>query len=128
VLTRVPVDAKVVTDTPAAPPPESPFVTPEESKVSYTPASANRSGEKVPTLEEDLAAQSGTPAPGSEEPLTEREKKLVAARAAHAPTISKVVKPRLSFILSGGQAPVKEENSAAADEDKKPPDIRTLNE
>jgi len=70
-------------------------------------------GENVPTLEDNFRAENkGTPLP-TEPPLTEREQQLAEARKEHAAHASHGVKPRLSFILSGGQAPAAEENQAA---------------
>lgn len=65
-------------------------------------------------------------------PITEREKQLAAARAAHPMQPIPAVKPRLSYILSGGRAPVPEENQTAINHaEPKPqdgPGTSTLNE
>ena len=55
--------------------------------------------------------------------MTEREQEIAAARAAH-PQIQSgtVVKPRLSFILSGGQAPAPEDNEKALSAEQKQPE------
>jgi len=85
----------------------------------------------VPTLEENFLEESGTPLPTSP-PLTEREQQLAAARAAHPVQPVQNVKPRLSFILSGGAAPVPEENQTALNHgEHKPhdePGAKTLHE
>lgn len=89
--------------------------------------------DSVPTLEENFLAEPGKPIP-STAPVTEREQQIAAAREAHAQA-NPGLKPRLSFILSGGQAPPPEENQSALnhDQDKKqeaPPQdsARTLHE
>jgi hypothetical protein len=98
-LIRVPADAPIVTKAPV------PAMTP-----STTPAAAGIG--TVPTLEENFLAESGTPLPATP-PLTEREQQLAAARAAHPVAPNPQVKPRLSFILSGGAAPAQQENESA---------------
>src|SRR6185312_951559 len=94
-LVRIPVDAPLATSKPipAAIPPAPPG-----------PGAAN-----VPTLEENFLEESGTPLP-STPPMTEREQQIAAARAARPVVPNPTVKPRLSYILSGGQAPVQQEN------------------
>jgi hypothetical protein len=89
----VPADATIVTKTPES-------------------ASTLMGSGQVPTLEENFLSDPGAPLP-SEPPITEREQELAAARAAHAKDITQAVKPRLSFILSGGQAPLQQENESA---------------
>lgn len=114
-LIRVPQSGAVVTAKPPAA--EDPLAT-DEAKVSYRPAEEPGAA-KVPTLEENFSDNSG--APKSDNPLTQREQEIAAARAAHSAQPVSYVKPRLSFILSGGQAPVPEENKAAArSEENKP--------
>jgi hypothetical protein len=105
VLTRVPADAAIVVN------PEATEGASEE-KASYAPAESEKNSEVFPTLEENLREESGTPAPGSN-PVTEREQQIAAARAAHAAQAAQQIKPRLSFILSGGAAPAPEENESA---------------
>ncbi|HXT10677.1 MAG TPA: hypothetical protein VN873_03875 [Candidatus Angelobacter sp.] len=90
-------------------------------------------GENVPTLEDNFRAdEKGTPLP-SEPPLTEREQQLAAARKEHAAHASQI-KPRLSFILSGGAAPVPEENQKALEPPEQknpegpPDDTKTVQE
>lgn len=110
-LIRVPHDAEIVREVPPPPP-------------------ANTSGAgiaEVPTLEDNFLAESGTPLP-TPPPVTEREAQLAAAKAASEHN-KKVIKPRLSFILSGGQAPVREENEhALVDDPQKDSNHKTLNE
>lgn len=67
----------------------------------------------VPTLDENFAAQedAGAALP-SNPPVTEREQQIAAARAARAQS-EPAIKPRLSFILSGGEKPPPEENESA---------------
>ena len=86
----------------------------EGAKASYVPIETVKlkSDITVPTLEENFLADSTTPIAG-EPPLTEREQQIAAARAAHAAQVAPPVKPRLSFILSGGEAPPPEENKMA---------------
>ena len=128
-LIRVPEKAEVVPTKPP-PAPENPFAV-EEEKVSYTPT-GEPAAEKVPTLDEDLEKQSD---PESHVPVTEREQQIAAARTHSTEPITHV-KPRLSFILSGGQAPAPEENESALTEEQKQralPDklkaqIKSLNE
>jgi hypothetical protein len=118
-LVRVPTDAPIVIKPP--PPAE--------------PAAAAILGAGVPiipTLEENFLEKSGTPLPTSP-PLTEREQQLAAARAAHPVQPAPIVKPRLSYILSGGEAPVPEENESALHvehkpHDHSPPEAKTLSE
>ena len=95
-----------------------------------TPPAANTTGAgiaEVPTLEDNFLAESGTPLPAPP-PVTERETQLAAAKAASAHS-QKVIKPRLSFILSGGQAPAPEENEhALVDDPQKDSDHKTVHE
>jgi len=126
-LIRVPNQGDVVKVKPTAT--ENPFAT-DDSKVSYT-STEEPASEKVPTLGEDLEQHSGKP----EMPVTEREQQIAAARAHTTEPVTHV-KPRLSFILSGGQAPAREENESALTEEQKKratPDklksqIKSLNE
>src|SRR5215472_17986515 len=106
-LIRVPEKGDVVpAKLPAKPTEtENPFAVDEE-KVSYT-STQEPAAEKVPTLDEDLEKHSDHP--GSKVPVTEREQQIAAARTHTTEPITHV-KPRLSFILSGGQAPAREEN------------------
>jgi hypothetical protein len=99
-LIRVPTDAPIVrkTSLPATTPP---------------PSAAPPGMGPVPTLEENFLAESGTPLPTTP-PVTEREQEIAAARAAHPVLPSSQVKPRLSFILSGGEAPAAQENESAS--------------
>jgi hypothetical protein len=116
-LVRVPVDAPIVVKTP---PPTEPAAT----------ATTGGGVPVVPTLEENFLEESGTPLPASP-PLTEREQQIAAARAAHPVQPASTVKPRLSFILSGGAAPVPEENHSAVHPEHKPDDdhhTKTLHE
>ncbi len=105
-LIRVPSTGKVVnTKQPAA----------EEKKVSYTSTKPERPGPaEAPTLEENFAGKTE-----AGQPVTEREQQLAAARAQHTAHPTSQVKPRLSFILSGGKAPVPEENDAALTPEQK---------
>jgi hypothetical protein len=98
-LVRVPTNAEIVIKSaiPATPPPPTPIA-------AGLP--------KVPTLEENFLEEAGTPVPTTP-PITEREQQIAAARAAHPMQSTPAVKPRLSFILSGGEAPVAEENQTA---------------
>lgn len=89
---------------------ENPLNT-DDSKASYAPTGEPETA-KVPTLEENFSDNAGSPK--SDNPPTLREQEIAAARAAHSAQPVSYVKPRLSFILSGGQAPVPEENKAAA--------------
>ncbi|HWC58389.1 MAG TPA: hypothetical protein VHC44_01750 [Verrucomicrobiae bacterium] len=117
-LVRVPADAPLATaaqSTPAALPP--------------TPTAGGTLA--VPTLEENFLNENGTPAP-SVPPLTAREQQIAAARAAHQAASTSAVKPRLSYILSGGQAPAPQENESAAHAEHKqaddPPHAKSLSE
>lgn len=96
-VVRVPADAPRVSDdsTPTAAP--------------NVPAAASTL--TVPTLEENFANDSAPVA--TPPPITEREQQIAAARAAHPVGAIAAVKPRLSYILSGGQAPVAKENESA---------------
>jgi len=78
-----------------------------------TPVPAPTGVANVPTLEENFLQESGAPLP-STPPITEREQKIAAARAAHPLQPNPQVKPRLSYILSGGEAPVPAENQTAS--------------
>ena len=106
-LVRVPVDAPLA-------------IKPAPSEKFEATATTGAGVPGVPTLEENFLEESGTPLPTSP-PLTEREQQLAAARAAHPVKPSPMVKPRLSFILSGGAAPVPEENQTAAHHDEHKP-------
>ncbi len=112
-LIRVPTSGSAVAAKPPAT--ENPFAT-DESKVSYTQAkeAAKPDSSTTPTLEENIAGktQAGPP-------VTHREEELAAARAVHKAQPTSQVKPRLSFILSGGQAPPTEENDAALTPEQK---------
>jgi DNA-directed RNA polymerase subunit RPC12/RpoP len=105
-VVRVPVDAPIVTP---APIPEA-----------VHPA-APTSAALVPTLEDNFGQESGAPAP-STPPMTEREQQIAAARAARPVIPMPTVKPRLSYILNGGEAPAKEENEHATHPEQKPPE------
>ena len=118
-LVRVPTDAPLAVK---SPPPTGPAAT----------ATVGAGVPGVPTLEENFLEESGTPLPTSP-PLTEREQQIAAARAAHPLNPSPAVKPRLSYILSGGQAPPPAENESASHAEHKPqdasvPDHKTLSE
>jgi hypothetical protein len=115
-LVRVPTDAPTMIK---PPPPTEPATT----------ATLGAGVSAVPTLEENFLEESGTPLPTSP-PLTEREQQIAAARAAHAAQTTQALKPRLSYILSGGEAPVAEENHSAMHPEHKPDDehARTLHE
>lgn len=128
-LIRVPETGTLVEAKPAAK--ENPFDT-EESKVSYTTTKGTVEPDPntAPTLEENIAGKTqGGP------PVTHREEELAAARAEHKAQPTSQIKPRLSFILSGGQAPPPEENDAALTPEqkklmtpKKPGSERSFNE
>jgi hypothetical protein len=94
----VPVDAPIVTKAP----------TPDAGP----PAPAITNGLAVPTLEDNFLQESGASMP-SAPPMTEREQQIAAARAARPVIPNPAVKPRLSYILSGGQAPAPEDNEHA---------------
>jgi hypothetical protein len=81
----------------------------------------------VPTLEDNFLQESGTPTPSSP-PMTEREHQIAAARAARPVVPSPTVKPRLSYILSGGEAPVPEENEHATHSEQKNPETKSFHE
>jgi DNA-directed RNA polymerase subunit RPC12/RpoP len=105
-VVRVPVDAPIVTK--AAVP----------NAVAPTPATTK--GLDVPTLEDNfLQQETGAPAP-STPPVTEREQQIAAARAARPVVTTSTVKPRLSYILNGGEAPPREENEHATHTEQKP--------
>jgi hypothetical protein len=106
-VVRVPVDAAIVTQAPI------PTAVPPTVPTGGTPA--------VPTLEDNFLQENGTPVPTAP-PVTEREQQLAAARAAHPVVPNVAVKPRLSYILSGGKAPVQEENENATHLEQKPPE------
>lgn len=126
-LIRVPNQGDVVKPKPGAT--DNPFAVADDSKVSYT-RTEEPGQEKVPTLGEDLERHDKP-----EVPVTEREQQIAAARTHTSEPITHV-KPRLSFILSGGQAPAREENESALTEEQKKaaiPDklkaqIKSLNE
>src|SRR5437868_5506177 len=105
ILVRVPATATIVEK---SPPPAATNPFDAESKASYTPtgATAESSAENVPTLEENISRPAE---PVAADPLTERDQQIAAARAHHAIEVTPSVKPRLSFILSGGEAPVPQE-------------------
>jgi hypothetical protein len=107
-LVRVPTDAPLVVK---SPPPTEPAAA----------ATIGGGVPDVPTLDENLLEKSGTPLPTSP-PLTEREQQIAAARAAHPVLAMPPVKPRLSYILSGGQAPPPAENESATHLEQKPHD------
>lgn len=111
-LIRVPTWGSVVNTKPPAT--ENPFA--DESKVSYTTTKEveQPKSNEAPTLEENIAGKT-TAGP----PVTHREEELAAARAEHKAQPTSQVKPRLSFILSGGQAPPREENAAALTPEQK---------
>src|SRR4051812_34382751 len=132
-LVRVPAASAVVEVAPAPPANENPFA--DESKVSYTPTASpeEAASKKVPTLDEDIAAKSNPFTNPDALPKTEREEQIAAARAAHPVQPATTVKPRLSFILSGGQAPVPEDNDSALTAEQKEKlkpssDIKTVKE
>lgn len=104
VLTRIPANAAIVVK-------PTPTESAIDEKASYAPAEPEKDVEIFPTLEENFQAESEPPTPDTA-PVTEREQQIAAARAAHA-AHSQAIKPRLSFILSGGAAPPREENEAA---------------
>jgi hypothetical protein len=117
-LVRVPVDAPLATEAPIP------------AAISPAPIPSNAGMPDVPTLEENFLQKSGTPVPTAP-PMTEREQQIAAARAARPVVTTTTVKPRLSYILSGGQAPVPEENESAAHAEQKlenHPAARTLHE
>jgi hypothetical protein len=107
-LVRVPADAAIVTNStgPATTPPAVPI---------------GAGVPTVPTLEENFLEEAGTPLPTAP-PMTEREQQIADARAAHPMQSGPALKPRLSFILSGGQAPVPEDNQSALQTEHKVPD------
>lgn len=105
-VVRVPVDAPTVARTPVT-----------GAVSSSAPAITN--GLEVPTLEDNfLQEEKGTPAP-SVPPMTEREQKIAAARAARPVIPNGAVKPRLSYILNGGEAPPAAENEHATHPEQK---------
>jgi hypothetical protein len=103
---RVPTDAPIAVK-PA--PPTAPAAT----------ATVGGGVPDFPTLDENILEESGTPLPTSP-PLTEREQQIAAARAAHPVLPMSTVKPRLSSILSGGEAPPPAENESASHVEHKP--------
>jgi hypothetical protein len=107
-VVRVPTDAPLAVK---PPPPTEPAAT----------ATVGGGVPDVPTLDENILEESGTPLPTSP-PLTEREQQIAAARAAHPVLAMPSVKPRLSYILSGGQAPPPAENESATHVEHTPPD------
>lgn len=115
-LIRVPENGTIVeVKSPAQDAQDNPFAT-DESKVSYTRTKPvdDSKVEEAPTLEENIAGKKeGGP------PVTHREEEIAAARAVHKSQPTSQVKPRLSFILSGGQAPPPEENDAALTPEQK---------
>jgi hypothetical protein len=115
-LTRVPADAAIVVNIPPATAESA-----SEEKTSYAPAEPEKNGEIFPTLEQNFLEESGQPVPGSG-PLTEREQQIAEARKAHAAQTAPSIKPRLSFILSGGAAPAPEENELAMQKSPGPSD------
>src|SRR5262245_59461013 len=107
-LVRVPTDAPIVLK---APPPAEPTA----------PATFGGGVAAVPTLEENFLGETAAALPTTP-PLTEREQQIAAARAAHPMQGLPAVKPRLSFILSGGEAPRAEENQTALHPEPRPHD------
>lgn len=119
-LVRVPSNAELIRSAAAA------AITAAASPPTIGPDS-------VPTLEENFLAEPGKPIP-STAPVTEREQQIAAAREAHAQS-NPGIKPRLSFILSGGAAPPPEENHSAVNHGQeknsdapRPDDAKSLNE
>jgi ribosomal protein S27E len=113
-LIRVPAWGSVVNAKPQAT--ENPFAA-DESKVSYTTTKEEAKkpdSNAAPTLEENIAGKTK-----AGPPVTHREEELAAARQEHKAQPTSQVKPRLSFILSGGQAPPREENDAALTPEQK---------
>lgn len=112
-VVRVPVDAPIVikASIPTAEPP--------------TNAAGGRL--TVPSLEDNFLQEPGTPVPATP-PLTEREQQIAAARAARPVLPMPPVKPRLSYILNGGEAPAPEENEHATHPEQKHPEARSLHE
>ena len=109
-VVRVPVDAPIVTK--AAVPDAVP------------PTPATTKGLDVPTLEDNfLQQETGAPVP-STPPMTEREQQIAAARAAHPAVSSSTIKPRLSYLLNGGDAPPSDENELATHPEQKLSDER----
>ena len=106
-VVRVPVDAPIVTKAPVL--------------TTVSPTAATGSGLDVPTLEDNFLQESGTPMPTTP-PMTEREHQLAAARAARPVVPVQAVKPRLSYILNGGEAPRREENEHATHPEQKQPE------
>ncbi|HET7625197.1 MAG TPA: hypothetical protein VFM25_08020 [Verrucomicrobiae bacterium] len=76
------------------------------------------------------AATSEKPAPPPQpKTLTDREQQIAAGREATPIEARPIVKPRLSYILTGGERPAASENQAAQQPSKPPPHpIRTLSE
>jgi len=107
-VVRVPVDAPTVT---AAAVPES---------VPQAPAASGTLA--VPTLEDNFGHENGTAPLPSTPPMTEREQQIAAARAAHPVLAMPTVKPRLSYILNGGEAPPPAENEHATHPEQKHPE------
>jgi len=105
-LVRVPVDAPIATKATVA---------------AMTPAPVQTGAANVPTLEENFLQEPGVPLPTTP-PMTKREQKIAAARAAHPMQPNPAVKPRLSYILSGGEAPVPAENQTASGHGEQKPD------
>jgi hypothetical protein len=105
-VVRVPTDAPIA-------------VKPAPPTAPATTATVGGGVPDVPTLDENILEESGTPLPTSP-PLTEREQQIAAARAAHPVLPMSTVKPRLSYILSGGQAPPPAENESATHVEHKP--------
>ena len=134
-LVRVPLYATVVAEAPKAAVDDNPFAH-DESKVSYTTTHevVETPAKQVPTLEENFSGNAPAPE-ASSAPLTEREQEIAAA---HHPKIEAMssVKPRLSFILSGGAAPAPEDNEKAlspeqkklANPEKSPSEVKTFHE
>jgi hypothetical protein len=100
---------------------DAPLVPTKPIATEAAAAPPGPSANVVPTLEENFEKGTEAPLPTTP-PMTEREQQLAAARAAHPVQAAPVVKPRLSYILSGGQAPVAQENESAAHTDPKHPE------
>ena len=98
-VVRVPVDAPTVTTA----------AVPEAAPQAPAPGGTLA----VPTLEDNFGHEGGTAPVPSTPPMTEREQQLAAARAAHPVLAMPTVKPRLSYILNGGEAPPPAENQHA---------------
>ena len=112
---------KTVTPPPIGQPPEIHCVCPvcqSELKVPFVPSGSEHPtmAELVNTAPTSSHDSTASPPASSEASLSERERQIAAARAAHPVGIHPAVKPRLSYVMNGGTAPTEGENKQEGDD------------